>query len=156
MNLHQYRFGKGDDSTLSELYDADVFECFILEDELRRIKVHGETAMPADRFEILLRREGEQHEKYGRRFPWHEGMLHFQNVPNFQYCQLHPGNTDDDTKGCPLPGEVPQIYPDGNFTVGRSTPAYERLYKKIVAALHRNERVFWEIHNDARHIVAGV
>ena len=153
----QYRFGKGDDSTLSTVYIENVFECFMLEDELRKIKVPGETAIPARRYEILLRREGGRlNRDYYDRFSWHEGMLHLQDVPNFTYCYVHIGNKEKHTDGCPLPGEVPVIYPDGEFSVGRSTPAYERIYKKAIAALHRNERVFWHIYDDPYHVVQGV
>lgn len=158
MNLHSYRFGKGDDSTLSTLFVEDVFECFILEDELRRVKIRGETAIPAGRYEIKLRTNSARFEKkYSRRFPGlHEGMLWLQDVPNFTDVYIHIGNDDGDTDGCPLTGEVPQVYPDGEFTVGRSTAAYKRLYKKVIAALHRNERVFIHIYDDPKHVVEGL
>lgn len=157
MNLAMYRFGKGDDSTLSTLDVDDVFECFVLEDELRRIKVRGETAIPAGRYEIKLRTDSPKFEpKYGARFPFHEGMLWLQDVPNFDWVYIHIGNDDKDSDGCLLTGEVPQVYPDGEFTVGRSEAAYVRLYKKVIAALHRNERVFITILDDPRHVVMGV
>ncbi len=157
MQWQQYRFGKGDDSTLSTLYHDDVFECFMLEDELRSVKVAGETAIPAGRYEIKIRGNGGRlNPVYYEKYPWHEGMLHLQDVPGFTWCYVHIGNKEKDTDGCPLPGDVPQVFPDGEFSVGRSAVPYERIYKKVIAALHRNERVFWEIFDDARHIVTGV
>ena len=157
MNLAMYRFGKGDDSMLSTIDVDEVFECFGLEDELRRIKVRGETAIPAGRYEIKLRTDSPKFEpKYRARFPWHEGMLWLQDVPDFDFVYIHIGNDEKDTDGCILVGEVPQVYPDGEFTVGRSVGAYERLYKKVVAAMHRNERVFITVFDDPKHVVAGV
>jgi len=137
------RFGLGRDSTLSEWFLEGMHECFGLEDERRKVKVPGETCIPEGRFEIKLRTEGDAHKRYLHRFPGvHVGMLHLQDVPQFTWIQIHPGNDDDDTDGCPLPGTYPMILPDGEFEVAASVKAYLKLYKKVVEAIAVGRRVF--------------
>ena len=145
------RYGLGRNTTLGfwtrvEDDDNETQLDFSLEDERRHTKDYGETCIPAGTYELKLRTEGGMHQRYSERFgARHKGMIWLQNVPDFQYVYVHIGNTDDDTKGCILPGEVPGIYPDGEFYVGRSTPAYWRLYEEIVPLLIAGERVVLNI-----------
>lgn len=158
MNLELMRYGFGLDSTLGRLYvtgDERNFECFTLEDERRTEKVRGETCIPPGSYEVTLRTEGGMHARYSERFPeWHKGMLWLRDVPDFEYIYLHPGNTDDDTEGCILPGRVPVTLPDGEFTVSRSTEAYRALYRKVAEALESGERVVVHVMEDAREAAA--
>ena len=157
MNLCMYRFGLGADSTLSKMYVDDVFECFMLEDELRRVKVAGETAISTGKYDITLRTNSARFEaKYSKRFSFHKGMIWIRSIPNFSYCYIHIGNLERDTAGCPLTGDVPLMYPDGEFHIGRSTVAYERLYKKVISSMDEGDTVSIEIFNSAKHIVEGV
>jgi hypothetical protein len=143
MNLELVRYGYGEDSTLGKLSVDEAFECFILEDERRDVKVPGETCIPEGRYEIKLRAEGGMHERYRDRFPeLHQGMLHLQSVPGFTFIYLHIGNKESHTDGCPLTGAVPVSLPDGEFEVARSTDAYLALYRKVLPALLSGERVF--------------
>jgi len=124
-----------------------LHECFTLEDERRRVKVQGETCIPAGRYEIRLRREGGLHQKYLARFPsTHLGMLWLQEVPGFNWIYLHIGNDEAETDGCPLLGRVPVILPDGEFRVASSTQAYLALYGRVTDAMERGERVFIEVN----------
>ena len=142
-NLELRRYAYGDDSTLGKLLIDETFECFILEDERRDVKVKGETCIPEGRYEIKLRDEGGMNERYKDRFPeLHRGMLHLQDVPEFTYIYFHIGNKESHTDGCLLTGSVPVCMPDGEFEVARSKDAYLALYRKILPVLLDYERVF--------------
>jgi hypothetical protein len=136
------RFGFGQDSTLGEIQVDGIHECWSLEDERRETKVWGETCISAGTYSVFLRTDGDRHERYRTRFPdVHAGVLQLEDVPGFVAIQIHPGNDDDDTAGCILPGSHPLILPDGEFKVAASTPAYLALYKKMVQALYDGEDV---------------
>ena len=145
MEILHVRYGFGNKSTLSRLVAGDL-EIYALEDERRVVKVPGKTCIPIGRYQIKLRTEGDMHEKYARRFPeMHKGMLWLQNVSGFTFAYYHIGNWEHQTKGCPLNGEVPQMLPDGEFTVARSEPAYVALYQKVMEAFEAGEDVFTTI-----------
>lgn len=96
---------------------------FTIEDEIRAVKVHGETAIPYGRYELGLR----QSPKFSREYMWSDthniliqtslissypqvkdfrphDMIWIMNVPNFEYILFHWGNFDDDTEGCLIGG----------------------------------------------------
>jgi len=147
MKLKLVRISSQADSTNGILYINDEFACYTLEDEQRKIKVNGETAIPLGIYEIKFRTVGGFHIKYADRFKSiHKGMLELQNVPNFEYILIHCGNTDEHTAGCILVGdsqENNEILKDG--FIGKSTQAYKRIYPKIANALLNNEKVEIEI-----------
>jgi hypothetical protein len=127
------------DWTISKLLINGAFQCFVLEDEARTVKVRGETRIPAGRYRILLRKEGGFHERYSKRFgTMHVGMLWLQDVPGFQFILIHLGNTDEDTDGCLLLGQ--QMNAAGSVT--GSERAYRSAYPKIAAAIQRGEEVW--------------
>lgn len=141
------RYGFGRDSTLGALHIAEdgrepVPLCFTIEDERRRVKVPGETCIPTGIYEIGYRTEGGMHERYSQRFSGlHRGMLHLQNVPDFEWVYLHIGNDDDDSRGCPLLVTTPIVTPSGEFYGGQSTDAYRQVYQLVAAALDTGEDV---------------
>ena len=104
-------------------------------------KVWGQTRIPARVYEVKLRKAGLMHEKYKTRFEFHEGMLHLQNVPGFEYIYIHIGNKATDSSGCLLVGtkKVNDDYISG------STVAYTQLYAYCMDAFERNEDVFVSI-----------
>ena len=156
MKLLLTRIRFGDDSTLGKLYEVDhegglEFECYTLEDELREIKVPGETAIPTGEYEILPRDEGKMTGKYRDRYgSMHVGMAHLQKVAGFKYVYIHTGNTDDHTQGCLLVGTgyQPTREGEGNHLIEGSRNAYVPLYTRIVAAWARKEIVTVTIEND--------
>jgi hypothetical protein len=82
-------------STIGELHVDAAYECFILEDVVRKgPKVHGKTAIPAGRYKIQV--------TYSPRFKRMLPIL--VAVPDFSGVRIHPGNDADDTEGCLLPG----------------------------------------------------
>lgn len=102
MELKLKRVFFSETSTIGELYINDVFVCHILEDKDRNLtdtslpseKVHGRTAIPYGRYEIVL--------SYSARFKKILPLL--VNVHLFLGIRIHPGNTSVDTEGCLLPG----------------------------------------------------
>jgi len=146
MKLLLERFHKSDDFTIGKLFIDGTFECYTLEDEFRSVKVMHETRIPAGMYEIKLRTFGGHHEKYKLKFPeFHKGMLWLQNVPNFKDILIHIGNTDEDTSGCLL------LVKEVNLLTGygsKSTQAYIEMYKKVIAAFNKNEKVTIEVKDE--------
>lgn len=154
LNLELVRYGFGLDSTLGRLFvdgiPSRAFQCFTLEDERRKVKVKGETCIPPGSYEIKLRHGSPKYGKFDERWDWHNGMLWLQDVPGFEYIYIHPGNTDDDTDGCILVGDVPLVLPDGEFKIARSRDAYADVYRKVMLALEADDRVVIHVSEDAR------
>lgn len=145
MKLEVIRFSSQKDSTLGLLFDVSngrKFLSFTIEDEARKTKVRGETRIPAGIYELKLRKEGGYHNRYVKKFgSMHKGMIHVQNVPNFEYILWHTGNTDEHTMGCLLLGDTSQQNITKEGFIGASTEAYKRVYPQIAAALERGEKV---------------
>ena len=147
MKLEVLRFSSQVDSTSGLLFEVtDVkrhFLCYTLEDERRALKVKGETRVPAGTYKIELRTEGGFHGRYSKKYPGlHIGMLHIQDVPNFEYILIHTGNTDEHTAGCLIVGDAQEnnkILADG--FVGKSVNAYKRIYPSIAKAIQQGEEV---------------
>ena len=154
MKLELYRFSTQNESTLGILYlvndgtNQKDFLCFTLEDEKREVKVYGETRIPEGTYKIEYRKEGGYHNKYTKRFPSiHRGMLEVRDVPNFTHILLHCGNTDSDTDGCLLVGNVisQNITKDG--FLGQSTDCYKRIYPILADILDSQKQLSIKIIN---------
>ena len=146
MKLKVLRFSSQEHSTNGLLFDATngmEFLCYTLEDEKRDQKVMAETRIPSGTYNILLRKEGGFHARYTKKYGnMHKGMLHLQDVPNFQWILIHTGNTDEHTAGCLILGDSQEnniLVKDG--FIGRSTQAYKRVYPIIASALESGEEV---------------
>ena len=97
MNLTIYRHTpniKEDRNIIGDLHINDKFFCHTLEDEIRPdgVKVYGETAIPAGKYELILTISN----RFGRLMPL------LVNVEGFRGVRLHGGNTSKDSHGCPL------------------------------------------------------
>lgn len=143
MKLDVIRTQFGKDATNGMLFINGVFECYTLEDEVRDVKVHSETAIPLGEYEIKLRTKGGFHTKYTSRYgSMHKGMLWLQDVPGFTWILIHTGNTDQHTAGCLLLGETQQDLDKGkDGFVGGSGDAYKKAYPKIAEAILNGEKV---------------
>lgn len=151
MNLKLLRICSREDWTAGVLLRTDLakpeFLCATLEDEQRKVKVSGETRIPAGTYEILLRDEGRVTQRYFRKFPdMHHGMLHLQNVPGFKWIYIHIGNTDEDTSGCILVGNS-MDYDKGMCLY--STNAYKHIYPLIASEILHGNQVFITIEDVA-------
>ncbi len=90
MKLLVERFASDKDATISAIYLDNVFQCFGLEDEYREEKVASETRIPAGSYKVGLRTTGGFHARYEKRFSdIHQGMLHVQDVPGFEFILIH-------------------------------------------------------------------
>lgn len=151
-----HRFSSADYCTIGLLHyvspDDDGalhFRCFTLEDERRDVKVMGQTRIPAGTYEITLRPAGGMHTRYQKRFSFHQGMLWLQDVPNFEWIYIHPGNDHTHTDGCILVGNGVRENVTRNGFLSDSVPAYERIYKEMADALNQGERVYLTIKDIA-------
>ena len=134
MEIQVDRYISDDETTISRVSVDGNFVCYGLEDEYREDKIVGETRIPAGRYQVRLRTEGGHHLKYQKRFPdIHRGMLHIQNVPNFEWILIHCGNTDADTMGCLLVGSQANTQA-GNMSISDSSGAYRKFYPMVVDA----------------------
>jgi hypothetical protein len=112
------------DWTIGRLFINGVFVCFTVEDEMRKLKVKGETSIPYGVYPLGLRWSP----KFSATFN-HE-MIWIQNVPNFEYVLLHWGNTDDDTDACLIVGDIVGTL-KGQAAVLNSKDTYKAVYPFI-------------------------
>lgn len=123
------RFLFGEKSTISDLYLNGQFQCYVLEDPVRTVKVQGQTAIPYGRYEVVI--------NWSNRFKMELPL--FLNVPGFKGVRFHSGNSPDDTEGCPLPGLT---YSDD--WVRDSRKAFNLVFPQIKKALSEG-KVYWEV-----------
>lgn len=144
MELTVKRFSDNGESTLGLFFINDVFVCYTLEDEKREHKVPGETRIPNGTYPVRLRAEGGFHNRYKKKYgaQFHKGMLHVQEVPNFEFILIHTGNTDNHTAGCLLVGDQANNNLIKEGFIGRSVQAYKRIYSEIRDSLLCGEEVF--------------
>ena len=155
MRLALLRYGEGDDSTLGLLFVDEGFACYTLEDEARAVKVPGETRIPNGMYQIQFREVMTPlTQRYRDRFPWFTWHLELQHVVGFTNVYLHIGNDDDDTDACILVGDEANNNLINSGWIGRSAQAYERIYRKISAALTAGEQVFIDIRQANMFLVA--
>ena len=125
MDLQLTRKWFTDRSTVGELAIDGIFECFTLEDVVREgdivvVKVSGQTAIPADRYQVVITPSP----RFQRDLPL------LLQVPDFDGIRIHAGNTDQDTEGCILVG-----CERGDDVIGRSRDALEAFLPKLRAGL---------------------
>ena len=157
MRLELYRYSSEKDSTLGMLFIVDDetnkkdFLCFTLEDEKREVKVYGETRIPEGTYPIKYRTEGGYFAKYKKRFPnLHNdkrGVLHIDDVPNFEYILIHCGNDTSHTHGCVLVGDVISQNINKEPFLGKSSNCYKRIYPKISNILESQKHLSIKIIN---------
>lgn len=130
--------------THGDLYIDGAHECVTLEDVVRTDpnpdtpqnegKVYGETAIPAGRYRVTM----ENSPRFG------PGTLTINDVPGFDGVRIHGGNTEGDTHGCPLVGQI-----RAEASILRSKAALDALKSKVAAALMGDGEVWIEIKDAA-------
>ena len=83
-------------ATMGILLIDGVFTCWTLEDVVREVKIPGETAIPAGRYDVRL--------SLSQRFQ--KLLPEVLAVPGFTGIRIHAGNTQADTAGCLLVGRI--------------------------------------------------
>jgi len=146
MLLSLLRYAESDESTLGLMIIDGLFQGYTLEDQARDVKVLGETRIPNGFYSVRFREVlTPLTERYRNKFDWFSWHLEICGVPDFQFVYIHIGNDDEDTDGCVLVGDEANNNLVNIGFIGRSAPAYERIYKKISAALGSDEKVFIDI-----------
>ena len=142
LNLKLERKWKKEKYTIGNLYVNGVFFSNVLEDtvrglrqdmtpeEIQKIKIHGQTAIPSGRYEIRVTLSA----RFRRQLPI------LLNVPGYAGVRIHPGNNDANTEGCLLPGKNDRV---GQVSNSRATMA--ALQKQIEEAIYQNSKVYIEI-----------
>ena len=126
------RVAQGKESTLSQLYINGIFQCYLLEDKIREVKIASQTAIPKGIFSLKLNTYGAKNVDYKKAFgELHKGMIEITGLPNFNFVYIHTGNTIKETAGCPLCG-FGFSFVDGNYQVSQSVAAYKMIYPKLV------------------------
>ena len=125
------RVAQGKQSTLSQLYINDVFQCYLLEDKIREVKLPKQTAIPTGVFKLTLNTWGAKNTEYQRLWgTMHKGMIEIDNLGSFDYVYIHLGNNYKQTAGCPLCGFGFQFV-NGDYEVTQSKDAYKMIYPKL-------------------------
>ena len=138
------RVAEGKNSTLSQLYIDGIFQCYLLEDKIRSVKIAAQTAIPNGHFKLGLNTWGAMNSSYKNSFgKLHKGMIEIQNIPNFKSVYIHTGNTIQNTAGCPLCG-FGFTFINGDYQVTSSIIAYKMIYPKLIL-LAENENNLLEI-----------
>lgn len=128
------RVAQGKNSTLSHLYLGGIFQCYLLEDKIREIKIPKQTAIPTGTYKLIVNTWGGMNVKYQNFFDnMHQGMIEIEGLPNFDYVYIHMGNTIEQTAGCPLCGFGFE-FSNGEYSVIQSKDAYKIIYPKLLAA----------------------
>ncbi len=141
MKLVLTRYSSTDEDTLGHLKADDKLIAYTLEDEFRTIKVFAATRIPAGSYKLKLREHGGFYTRYTKRWSWHKGMIELVGVPNFTDVLIHLGNSDDDTAGCILVGNMVKVntIDPGEINLLNSTDAYRRIYPLISEAIEQDE-----------------
>lgn len=127
------RIAEGKQSTLGQLYIDEIFQCYLLEDKIREVKIPKQTAIPTGNYTLRLNTWGGMNAAYRQKFPkLHKGMIEINGLPNFSFVYFHIGNTFKQTAGCPMCGFGFELV-NGDYQVLRSKDAYQMIYPKLLS-----------------------
>ena len=90
-------------------------------------KIDGQTAIPRGRYKVTV--------TYSNRFK--KPMPYIHDVPDFDGVRIHGGNTEEDTHGCPLLGNV-----RSSTGIAQCAGVNERLMHMLEACEDRGEPVW--------------
>lgn len=153
ITVQRYSFHKN--WTISKHLISGALYGFGVEDEIRAVKVKGETAIPYGTYPLSIR----QSPKFSSSFYWNDktgklieakeyaalkdktgwrqhDLIWVQNVPGFEYVLIHWGNTDLDTDGCYIVGSAVGVV-KGREGVINSRKHYIRLYEKVYPSIKK-------------------
>lgn len=125
-----------DKSTIGRLFINEIYECFILEDKVRDVKINGITAIPYGTYKVVVTKSNRFSKNAG--FDVYLPLL--IAVPGYEGVRIHSGNKPEDTEGCLLPGTH-----KATDLVSNSKTAFIQLNEKINSAIKKGEEVTIEI-----------
>lgn len=149
MEIKVKRIAKKRDYTIGRLFIDEVYFCDTIEDtdrglrqeegedECRRKKIKGHTAIPSGRYRVTL---GVYSQRFGKqeKYKFTGGFLpRLVDVPAYEGVLIHIGNTAKDTEGCILVGQNKL-----RGMVIKSRETFEALYAKIKAEKVHGEEVW--------------
>ena len=155
IRVERFKFEK--DCTIGKLFVLDKFVGFTVEDEIRNVKVHGETAIDAGEYELALRHSP----KFSRFFNYdaksgtlldskngtHQ-LVWLLNVPNFKFILLHWGNTASDSEGCLIVGSKLGVLKNQTAVLS-SRVLYKQIYPTLFKAIsNKNNHCVIKIENN--------
>lgn len=135
MILELLRDEEAPSKTFGKLFVDGKYFGETLEDKDRDLeaggeKVYGETAIPRGRYRVRV--------SMSRRFK--REMPEVLDVPGFEGVRIHGGNTEEDTLGCPLLGQVRTA-----TGVANCKGINDRLLLTLKAAEQRGEEIWLEV-----------
>lgn len=143
LELAVARFSQNHDGTLGALYLDDRFFCFTMEDRWTMVKIGGLSRIPDGRYQIKFREVvSPLTTRYRDKYQWFRWHLELQGVPDYEHVYLHVGNTPEDSDGCILVGDSAENNQVAPAFVGKSTPAFRRLYERVAEALESGREVW--------------
>lgn len=117
MKLVLKRIAKLDKYTIGKLYIDEEYFCDTLEDpdrglssnmpldEIKKIKVKGETAIPIGTYKINMNIISPKFKNKSWAKPYNGKIPRLENVPGYEGILIHPGSYPEDTQGCILVGK---------------------------------------------------
>ena len=116
-------------------------ECFSLEDEVRSVKIPGQTAIAPGRYRVVIN----QSDRAKRGVLWSPNppfLAQLLNVPDYTGTRFHALNTVAETEGCIGVGQVRSV-----TTILHSRAALSILQAKIEQMLMNGDEVWITIKN---------
>lgn len=111
------------------------FECYTLEDIVRKEKIKGDTAIPVGVYNVAW--------TMSNRFKVMMPLV--EKVPGFEGIRIHAGNTTADTEGCILVGLGRSL---DTKTVTMSRVAIASVNRRIETAIKAGEKVTLTIEGE--------
>lgn len=134
--LRIVRMAQGENTTLGHFYINGIFRCYILEDSIRGVKVHGATCIPEGLYNLELNVHAGMNTNYKNRYPnLHKGMVEIVGISDYNLVFIHIGNHHLETKGCPLVGRTWE-FSEGDYRVLQSALAYGSLYPELLKVMN--------------------
>ena len=158
MKLFLHRLFDNGDDTIGILYYRDYYAdlkyVYVIEDEYRKEKVKDETRIPQGFYEVIARKGGQFYDAYSkssieeiRKFTQKYGVLEIINVPGFDNILLHTGNSDKDSSGCLILGDMANNNSSISGFISDSVKAYSRFIQAVEFYLDKKETIRIEIQN---------
>ena len=135
MRLHLQRKIFTDRTTIGDLSIDGVFFCHTLEDKDRKLEAGGRkiperTAIPRGTYVVDI--------TFSNRFKKY--LPELLQVPQFTGIRIHAGNTDKDSEGCILVGDMVDDY-----SIMNSRVTMNDLFDLLEAAKTRGEKIEIEV-----------
>lgn len=148
MELLLKRRFKGPKYTIGSLFINGEYFCDTIEDidrklndsmteeEIKRIKVYGETAIPYGTYKVDMNTVSPKFKDRSWAKPYSGKLPRLLNVKGYEGVLIHVGNTAQDSLGCILVGENKQV-----GRVINSTATFNKLMNVLLKAKLKGEEI---------------